>query len=104
MPGNLILCQNAGATGAKAGIDSVPYVKTYSATSKTSTGAGTAGVAIEGSADGGTTWKQIGTISLVTSDTATSDGFTSEDRYPKVRANVTALTGTQATVTVYAGY
>jgi hypothetical protein len=51
-----------------------------------------------------TTWDTIGTISLTLGTTAASDSFTSDDRYQYLRGNVTALTGTGATVNLFMGY
>jgi hypothetical protein len=69
----------------------------------TGTGALTATVVIEGSNDG-TNWvaTALGTISLSGND-AVSDGFANDAPWKYVRARVTAITGTSATVTVLMG-
>lgn len=103
--GNIVVDQMLGtgvtATGAGASIRGYAGRKTYSAAGYTSAGAGAATVAIEGSFDA-VTWDTIGTITLTLSATPSdgpnSDSFASADRYPFVRANVTALSGTDATV------
>jgi hypothetical protein len=76
--------------------------RTFQAVGSTSAGAGTADVDIEVSNDN-SNWLVLGTISLVLSTTETSDGFNSDAPWKHVRGNVTAITGTDATVTVYMG-
>lgn len=63
------------------------------------TGVRSATVDIECSNDT-THWLVLGTLTL--SDTATSDGFASAAPWAFVRANVTAISGTGAAVTVLA--
>ena len=69
----------------------------------TGTGAVTATVTIEVSNDG-TNWGAtvMGTITL-SGTNAVSDGFTTVAPWRFVRANVTAISGTAATVQVYMG-
>jgi hypothetical protein len=67
------------------------------------TGAVTATINIEYSNDGINACSTVaGTISL-SGTTVSSDGFTSEAPWKFVRANVTAISGTGATVQVYMG-
>jgi hypothetical protein len=65
------------------------------------TGAVTATVAIEVSNDG-TYWETLATINL-SGTTSDSDGLTSSAPWGYVRANVTAISGTNAAVTVKMG-
>lgn len=69
----------------------------------TGTGAVTATVAIQVSEDG-VNWctTALGTISL-TGTTTASDGFATASAWKYVRANVTAITGTGASVSVLMG-
>ena len=87
-----------GAGAAKQFNHSVPY-KACQAT-VTGTGAVTATVKIEVSNDNAG-WITAGTITLSGTTTAT-DGFAIQSPWLYVRANVTALTGTNAAVTVEA--
>ena len=74
----------------------------------TGTGAVSATVAIQASNEDATwtgtnaNWITIGTISLSGTTTAT-DGFTTDAPWKYLRANVTAISGTNATVTVLMG-
>jgi hypothetical protein len=96
-PGSGVLITGAGALLYK---DS-PYA-TFQAV-VTGTGAVTATVTIEFSNDGTNVLSTVGgTISLSGTTTA-SDGFTSTSPWKYVRANVTAISGTGATVQVYMG-
>lgn len=76
---------------------------TWQATGQTTAGAGTATVIIEGSNDGGNTWVLIGTLTMVLSITTDTEGLAQNAHWEKVRANLTAISGTDATVTVYMG-
>lgn len=78
-----------------------PY-STFQAT-VTGTGAVTATVVIEVSLDG-TNWcsTPAGTITL-SGTTTSSDGFTTASSWKYVRANITAISGTGATVVVLMG-
>jgi hypothetical protein len=91
-------------TGAGSGVAGVAKTKTFTAYGTTGSGAGAATITIEGSVDG-THWDAtpIGTINLTLGTTASSDSFTSNDRYAFVRAHVTAISGTGASVTVKMG-
>jgi len=85
-----------GAGAAKTFSHSIPY-RTCQAT-VSGTGAVTASVNIEVSNDN-VGWILAGTIALSGTTTAT-DGFTIQATWLNIRANVTALTGTGAAVTV----
>lgn len=64
----------------------------------TGTGAVTATVVVEGSHDG-TLWVEIATITL-SGTTSATDGFVETLMWPRIRANCTAITGTDANVIV----
>jgi hypothetical protein len=91
------------ATGSGNGQSMASANKTFQATGTTSAGSGAATIDVQGSLDG-TNWDTIGTITLTLGTSSTSGSFTSEDRYQAIRGNVTALSGTSATVYLYAGY
>jgi hypothetical protein len=78
--------------------------KTYGASGTTSSGTGAATVVIEGSMNSGASWDTIGTISLTLGTTVTSDSFTSADCFEQVRARVSAISGTGASVDAAVGY
>lgn len=95
----------AGTTVAAAsGRNNPSGMKTYQASGTTSAGAGAATIAIQGSNDGGTNWDTIDTISLTLATVTSSSSFASMDRYGLIRANVTAISGTGASVSVNVGY
>lgn len=97
------LLSGVTTTGAGAAVNNQSGVKTYQAYGKTTAGAGSAVIAVQGSSDGAS-WDTIGTITLTLTNTANvSDAFSSDDRYPLIRGNVTTLTGTNAAVTLKAG-
>lgn len=89
----------ATATGATARWLWGRTHRVYQAT-VTGTGAVSATVEIEVSCDG-SNWIVAGTITL-TGTTSDTDGFASDAPWPYVRADLTAISGTGATVDVYA--
>jgi disulfide bond formation protein DsbB len=92
----------SGATATGAGTTYGPATsgeKTFQAV-VTGTGAVTATVLIQVSNNVSTQgWATLGTITLSGTTTAT-DGFASQGAWAYYRANVTAISGTSATVTV----
>jgi len=76
--------------------------RTFQADGITSAGAGTADVDIEVSNDN-INWFQLGQISLVLSTTAATDGFNSDAPWRYIRARITTITGTDATVNCWMG-
>jgi hypothetical protein len=106
MYGRKDLLKNAITTGPGASVDLAGLDNecnaTYQAVGATSAGAGTAEVDIEVSNDN-ENWILLGTISLTLSDTPATDGFASAAAWLYVRANITALTGTDASVNVIMG-
>jgi hypothetical protein len=98
------LLENATTVAAGTAKNGVSGVKTYQAWGTTTAGAGAATIKIQGSANEGATWDDLGTITLTLGTSATSDGFTSDDRYTVVRGNVTAISGADASVNLAMGY
>ena len=85
-----------------SGAESYQAAKTFQATGATTAGAGSATVQIEVSNDR-VGWITAGTITLTLSTTAATDGFVMSAPWGHVRANVTAISGTGANVTVTMG-
>jgi hypothetical protein len=81
-----------------------PYsgTKQFQAVGATTAGAGSVSVAVQCSLDG-TNYDTIGTITLTLSTTPASNNFNSNDRCRLVRGNVTAISGTGASVSLYLG-
>jgi len=95
--------QNAATTVVAGSSTAAPAGrKTFQAFGTVSTSTGAATINIEGS-NNGTNWDVIGTFSLTLGTAAVSDSFTSDDRYAFVRSNVTAISGTAASVTINMG-
>ena len=94
-----------GATGTGAGAAFGPFDSpsmTFQAVGTVSTSIGAATVKIQVSNDG-TNWIDLGTITLTLATSASSDGLSAFAAWAYVRANVTAISGTDATVTVTMG-
>lgn len=91
------------ATGAGSAVQNLAGVKTYQADGTTSAGAGAATILVQGSNDG-TNWDTIGTITLTLATTTSSDSFASDDRYAHIRGNVSAISGTDASVNLSMGF
>jgi hypothetical protein len=97
------LLSAATATGAGPTAQGLAYPKTYQASGTTSSGSGSATVAVQCSNDG-TNWDTLGTITLTLSTTTSSNSFASDDRCFRLRGNVTAISGTGAAVTLTMGF
>jgi hypothetical protein len=97
------LVSAAIATGAASARTNPAAMKTYQASGTTSAGSGAATILIQGANDA-TNWETIGTISLTLGTAATSASFASNDRYSSIRANVSAISGTGASVSATVGY
>jgi hypothetical protein len=104
LAGATALLTSATTAAAGAATRSVSATKTYQANGVTTSGAGSATIAVQGSNDDGTSWDTIGTITLTLSTTSSSDSFASDDRYTWLRGNVTAISGTGASVDLTMGY
>ena len=102
-----IILNAATATGAGAAWNPrdttsiATYVfHSFQAVGTTTASTGAATVKIEVS-DDGTNYITLGTITLTLGTAATSDGFAVSNTWEYFRANVTAISGTGASVTVY---
>lgn len=94
------LITNATVTGAGSALNVLgTHNMTFQAVGATSSGAGSATIKIQISNDG-TNWLDLGTITLTLATTTSSDGFASYASWAFVRANVTAISGTDAAVTI----
>jgi hypothetical protein len=99
----ITLLSTATGTGAGTGQPNAAAWKTYQANGTTGSGSGAATILVQGSNDD-SSWDTIGTITLTLSTTNASDSFTSNDRYLYVRGNVSAISGTSASVNLTAAY
>jgi len=84
--------------------------RTFQAKGTTSAGVGSATIKIQvsnefapGVGDTSTDWIDAGTITLTLGTAQTSDGFALDAAWKWVRANITALSGATATVSVRMG-
>ena len=97
------------ATGAGATQAPLCSLRTFQATGTTSAGAGAAAIIIEGSnvapsVDGtNVEWVTLGTITLTLATTKSGDGFVSHAPWRFVRARVSSISGTGASVDAYLG-
>ena len=107
---SVVILDAAIATGAGRKHTPRQLKRTFQVEGNTSAGAGTATVAIEVSntpvpaVDGD--WIVLATVTLLASPVAPakeSDGFTTDAPWRHVRANMTAITGTDHKVTVRMG-
>lgn len=92
------------AAGAGSAVPGRAGPVTFQAWGLVSAGAGSAAVEVQGSHNDGVTWDTIATISLTLGTSPISDSFTADARYQQLRGNVTAITGTNAAVSLTAGY
>jgi hypothetical protein len=97
------ILSGATATVAGSAVSGVKRTKTYQANGATTSGTGSSSINVEGSLNG-TNWDVIGTITLTLGTASTSDSFTSTDAFDFVRGNVTAISGTGASVNLSMGY
>lgn len=103
----MTILSGATATGVAAGVPStfpgVSGTKTYQASGATTAGAGASAILVQCSGNGDN-WDTLGTITLTLSTTTSSDSFVSTDRCKFIRANVSSISGTGASVSVTVGY
>lgn len=99
----LIAAATAPGAGASASGPNIPGTKTFQADGTTSAGAGAATILVQGSLDN-VNFDTIGTITLTLATTTSSDSFTSNDRYKYHRGNVSAISGTNASVNLRVEY
>lgn len=96
------LLESVIATGAGASYEVRTLHRTFQASGATSAGAGAATIAIEVSNDG-SNWLTYDTISLTLSTTTATAGVEMDAQWSYVRGNVTAISGTDASVSLYMG-
>ena len=96
------ILKDAIATGASTHYLPFGVKRTFQAEGETSTGAGSATIDIEVSNDC-SNYITAGTITLTLGTTTVDDGFATDAAWKCVRANVTAISGTDATVSVHMG-
>lgn len=103
---NVKLLSAATTTATGEAHPPVGYVRSFQAHGSTSAGVGAATIVIEVTNAEDTNgdpqhWMTLGTISLTLGTATTMDGFSSNSPYEYVRARISAISGTNATVTVY---
>ena len=97
---NLLDAKTTTGAGTQIFKDS-PYA-TFQVSGTTTAGSGSAVVVIQVSNDA-TNWITAGTVTLTLGTASTTDGFTTQAPWKYVRANVTTLTGTGASVSALMG-
>lgn len=94
----------ATATGIQTTVFKDSPFATFQAYGSTTAGAGSAVVTIQGSnIDNANAYVTLGTITLTLGTTITADGFATTAPWKYMRANVTTLSGTGASVNVLMG-
>lgn len=96
------LLNAATATGSGESHEPRDAKRTFQATGFTTAGVGAVDVRIEASNDN-SNFLEIGSITLVLSTTAATDGFLSDAAWRHIRARVASISGTGASVTVWMG-
>ena len=95
----LTLLSGATATGAGSTVEPETAARAFQASGLTSSGAGSATVLVQVSADG-TNWMTLATITLTLTTSTSSDGLHSTTLWKYVRGNISAISGTGAAVTL----
>ena len=98
------MLDGAIATGAGTNVFNMSTggSRTFQADGTTSSGSGSATIKVQVSNDN-SNWIDLGTVTLSLSTTSATDGFTSDAPWAFVRGNVTAISGTGASVNLYMG-
>lgn len=96
------LLSGATTTGAGSAFSGVRGTDSFHAVGSVASSTGAATIVIQVSNDG-TNWLTLGTISLSLTTSESSDGFASDAAWAFVRANVTSISGTGASVSVIMG-
>ena len=94
---------NATTTATGSSIELGASNKTVQAKGTTSAGAGAATIVIEVTNNTDWPWITAGTITLVLGTSATADGFAISAGWKAMRARVSAISGTDAAVSVNVG-
>lgn len=97
---SMILLDDSIATDTSEVIRPNSHILSFMTFGTTSTGAGSATVLIEASLDN-TNWFTVDTLSLTLATTVSNDDGNSVVPYPYIRARISAISGTDATVSVY---
>ena len=98
------LLRNATATGAGDAIRALRSKKTFQAAGATTSGAGAATITAEGSNNATKLgWVTLGTITLTLATTSSTDALVVDSPYLFVRGNLTAISGTGASITMTMG-
>lgn len=95
------------SNGSTVGIPVSGQQRRFHAKGSTTAGAGAATIVIQGSEivnPGVGDWIDLATISLTLSTTNSSDGYPTDAEWPNVRAIVTAISGTGASVSCVVGF
>lgn len=95
---NTALLTAATTTGAGNAYQSGWANRVFYAKGTTSSGSGAATIKIQAALAPADTWVDLGTITLTLGTTETADGFASNAAWTHIRANVTAISGTGASV------
>lgn len=101
--GVLPLLTSATTTTSSDAVEPWHTNRTFEAYGATSAGAGAATVVIEVRNSENADWKTMATISLTLSTSTSGDGYASSAAWRYVRARISAISGTGATVSVNMG-
>lgn len=104
--GSVYILNGATVTGGGTKHPPRGIKRSFQALGTTSSGAGSATIRVEASNLSSPTendWIELGTILLTLATTSSTDGFTTDAPWLFVRGNVTAISGTGATVSLIMG-
>lgn len=96
------LLNGVTATGAGTSVNHYDSRCTFQAAGTTTAGAGAATILVQVSNDN-TNWLTAGTITLTLSTTSSTDGFILDAKWVYIRGNITAISGTGASVSLVMG-
>lgn len=98
------MCSAATTVAACSAVNAktFPPLRTFQAYGTTSAGAGAATILVQGSNDN-SNWVTLGTITLTLATTVSNDGFVAFSPWPWIRGNVSAISGTGASVNLTVG-
>jgi hypothetical protein len=94
-----VIAQGAGPSVQNPTFSSPIAARTFQANGTVSTSTGAATVVVQVS-NNNSDWITLGTITLTLGTSSTSDGFAALAPWAYVRGNVTAISGTNATVSL----
>lgn len=96
---------NMGRTQLSGGpgvVENTPF-RTFHAAGTTGSGAGAATIKVQVNSGGSTSWVDACTITLTLATAVSSDGCAMSASWPLVRGNVTSISGTGASVSLWMG-